>query len=197
MAQVDEVGDTLLRAASELLANDGPSALTVRRIANRAGVSTMNVYSRFGSKDGVIDRLYMDGFSRLREAMDRTRDDDPIADVHQCMRSYRRFAKEHPTYYAVMFSRVIPDHVPSVAAAEHATETLALLGERMVRAIASGALASLDPLHAAAVMWATGHGVVSLEMERVGPPGIDWTIVYETACSAVLAGLATPTARTR
>ena len=33
MARVDEVGETLLRAAGEVLAKHGPAALTVRRIA--------------------------------------------------------------------------------------------------------------------------------------------------------------------
>ena len=33
MARVDDVGATLLRAASDVLAAEGPAALTVRRIA--------------------------------------------------------------------------------------------------------------------------------------------------------------------
>ncbi|MEY2552238.1 MAG: hypothetical protein QOC57_98, partial [Ilumatobacteraceae bacterium] len=68
MAPLDSVGSTLLKAASELLAEEGPAALTVRGIANAAGVSTMNVYSRFGSKDGVVDHLFVEGFRRLGEA---------------------------------------------------------------------------------------------------------------------------------
>src|SRR5262245_3804239 len=40
--QLDEVGTALVDAAGALLANEGPGALTVRRIASEAGVSTMN-----------------------------------------------------------------------------------------------------------------------------------------------------------
>ncbi|MGZ4674264.1 MAG: TetR/AcrR family transcriptional regulator, partial [Ilumatobacteraceae bacterium] len=65
MAQLDPVGSTLLKAASDLLATEGPAALTVRRIATAAGVSTMNVYSRFGGKDGVVEHLFVEGFHRL------------------------------------------------------------------------------------------------------------------------------------
>jgi AcrR family transcriptional regulator len=39
----DETRATLLDAARSLLAADGPAALTVRRIAAEAGMSTMNV----------------------------------------------------------------------------------------------------------------------------------------------------------
>jgi AcrR family transcriptional regulator len=189
MAQVDEVGETLLRAAGAILTAEGAAALTVRRIAREAGVSTMNVYSRFGSKDGVVDRLYVDGFSLLRDAMAADTRADPIEDLRACRQSYRRFALEHPAYYAVMFGGVVPDHHPSTAAAEHATGTLALLADRLAAAMDRGALRRMDPMHAAAVVWATCHGVVSLEMKDVGPHVIDWSQVYDTACDAVLMGL--------
>jgi AcrR family transcriptional regulator len=56
----------LLDVARTLLETEGPEALTVRRIAATAQLSTMNVYSRFGGKDGIIDELYSEGFHRLR-----------------------------------------------------------------------------------------------------------------------------------
>lgn len=190
MAQVDDVGELLLRAASKILASEGAAALTVRRIAREAGVSTMNVYSRFGSKDGVVDRLYMDGFSGLRDAIAAETRDDPMADLVACAQAYRRFALANRTYYAVMFGGVIADFKPSPDAAEHATGTLALLAQRLADAMDAGLLTRADPMQTAAVMWATTHGVVSLELQSVGPPVIDWAVVYDTACRAVLAGLA-------
>ena len=200
MAQVDDVGETLLRAASDLLATEGPAALTVRRIAHEAGVSTMNVYSRFGSKDGVVDRLYIDGFTRLRNAVSAQSLDDPMEDLRACGQAYRRFARDNPTYYAVMFEGVVPDFRPSPEAKDRAQETLGLLAERLARAMEHGVIARADPLHTAAAVWATCHGVVSLEMNGVGPEVIEWAAVYDIASAAVLAGLARlaigPTART-
>ncbi|HEY7626056.1 MAG TPA: helix-turn-helix domain-containing protein, partial [Ilumatobacteraceae bacterium] len=110
MAELDPVGATLLKAAGDLLRSEGPAALTVRGIAGRAGCSTMNVYSRFGGKDGVLDELYTDGSRRLGEAMDAAQDtDDAGGDLHRCSELYRRFAREHPTYYSLMFDRVVPE----------------------------------------------------------------------------------------
>ena len=78
----DGVGRALLAAAHRLLAEDGPSALTVRRLAAAAGVSTMNVYSRFGGKDGVVEELFVDGFRRLSAQMAHAPvTDDPFADL--------------------------------------------------------------------------------------------------------------------
>jgi AcrR family transcriptional regulator len=187
---IDHVRVTLLRAASEVLATEGPAALTVRRIARAAGESTMNVYSRFGGKEGVVEHLYIEGFTRLRNAMtDDAETDDPLLDLVRSGQAYRRFALTHPTYYAVMFDGVVPLQ-PSPAAVEHASGTLRLLADRLHRAMDTGLLAPADPMTTAAGVWAACHGVVSLERKAVGPPGLDWTEVYDRTCAALLAGLA-------
>lgn len=191
MAQLDSVGSMLLKAASDLLATEGPAALTVRRIANAAGVSTMNVYSRFGGKDGVVERLFIEGFTRLGASMNSaTQTDDPIADTLSCGMSYRKFAIDNPTLYAVMFDRVVPDYRPSVDALLFASATLDLLAKRLQRAMDAGALRPADPLHTAALVWATCHGVVSLELKAVAPSAIDWPAVYQQAMNMIVTGLA-------
>lgn len=192
MSQVDAVGVTLLRAASDVLASDGPAALTVRRIATEAGVSTMNVYSRFGGKDGVVDHLFTEGFRRLAEAMEaEPTTDDPLDDMRRCGDSYRRFALDHPTYYSIMFDRVMSDYHPSAAALEQADATLRLLADRLERAMDLGALVRADPMATAASVWAACHGVVSLELRGVGPDVVDWAAVYRSTTAALLRGLAT------
>ena len=53
----------------------------------------------------------------------------------------------------------------------------------------AGALRPGDPLHTAALVWATCHGVVSLEQKAVGPMAIDWPEVYQQALRMIIAGL--------
>ena len=190
MPQLDSVGSMLLKSASDLLAAEGPAALTVRRIANDAGVSTMNVYSRFGSKDGVVEHLFVEGFHRLAAGMSSIVDsDDPIADMVSCGMAYREFAIENPTLYSVMFDRVVPDFRPSIDAKLLAGTTLGLLAKRVERAMSNGVLRVAEPMSTAALVWATCHGVVSLEMKGVGPPSIDWLEVYDGAMRMIVAGL--------
>jgi AcrR family transcriptional regulator len=191
MSQVDAVGVTLLRAASDVLAADGPSGLTVRRIANQAGVSTMNVYSRFGGKDGVIDHLFIEGFRRLYDSVDAAPStDDALDDLRSCGACYRQFALANPTYYSIMFDRVVADYVPSPAAIEQAGATLQQLADRVERAMEMGALAKDDPMITAASLWATLHGLVSLELKHAKPADIDWARVFETTTAALVRGLA-------
>ena len=98
--EFDETSTALMTAAHEILDADGPEALTVRRIASQAGMSTMNVYSRFGGKDGVIDELYVYGYNKLFDAIEQVDEtDDALDDLRRVAIAYRTFATEHPMYY--------------------------------------------------------------------------------------------------
>ena len=191
VSQLDDVGTALLRAADHLLATEGPAALTVRRIATDAGVSTMNVYSRFGGKDGVVEQLFMQGFQLLAGYMNEVGTTaDPLADLRGCGQAYRRFATEHETLYSVMFERVVADYVPSAEALAIAKHTLELLAARIERAMDAGIIRRMDAVHAAAIVWSTCHGAVSLQVKHVADEPVDWSAVFDDATEAVVRGLA-------
>ncbi|NOX28486.1 MAG: helix-turn-helix transcriptional regulator, partial [Actinobacteria bacterium] len=46
--------DQILDAAASLLAADGPTALSVARIAARLGAPSGSIYHRFGSRDVLV-----------------------------------------------------------------------------------------------------------------------------------------------
>ena len=188
----DPVRARLLEAAHDLLAEEGPGALTVRRIATEAGMSTMNLYSRFGGKDGVLDGLFRQGFAGLRAAMlDAGTSDDPGADLARCGAAYRRFAIENPTLYAVMFQRPDRDFEPSEEAAVEAFGTLQQLEGRLGRAVDAGVLAPADPAELALMVWGTCHGLVSLELKGLADDEVpDWSEVFDRTIAALLRGLA-------
>jgi len=188
---LDDVGNALLKAADTLLASEGTSALTVRRIAAAAGMSTMNVYSRFGGKDGVVEHLFLHGFALLAEAMHEVPEtDDPMLDLSICGEAYRCFALDHATLYAVMFERVVADYVPTPDAQAAALGTLHLLAARLQRTMDAGILRPMDATHAAAIVWSTCHGVVSLQLKHLEVTYVDWQRVYHDATAAVIVGLA-------
>ncbi len=193
VAALDDVGTTLLAAASNLLAAEGPGALTVRRIAADAGMSTMNVYSRFGGKDGVVEHLFLRGFELLAEGMNAIEPSaDPRADLMSCGRAYRQFALDHSTLYSVMFDKAVPDFEPSERALTAAAQTLQLLADRLERVMRAGYILPAEPMHLAAIVWSTCHGVMSLELQHMGPHPIDWESVFHDATDSVVKGLGVP-----
>ncbi len=62
--------ETLLEAALGLLEERGPGALRIRDLAAAAEQSTMGVYTHFGSKQGLLEQLYLHGFRRLERQLD-------------------------------------------------------------------------------------------------------------------------------
>src|ERR1700684_11776 len=83
--------DALLASASEILEQEGPDGLSVRRIAAAAGVAPMGVYNHFESKFGIIEALFVQGFERLGEAIAATRD---IEDPYEALREGGRRDRE-------------------------------------------------------------------------------------------------------
>ena len=61
--------ESLLDAALRLLEERGPGALRIRDLASAVEMSTMGVYTHFGSKQGLLEQLYLHGFRRLEEQL--------------------------------------------------------------------------------------------------------------------------------
>ena len=156
--------DDVLDAARQLLQAEGPGGLTVRRLATDLGVSRQVVYSRFGSKAGLLTALYIDGFHRLT-AMVRSVSGPAGTESHvlDVTRAYRARALEAPAIYRLMFDDRGLNFVPDDTAREVATHAFdeivavaaAWRGDPRDRGTEARALA--------ASLWAGAHGVVSLE----------------------------------
>jgi len=189
----DGTSEALLTAAHRLLAEDGPEALTVRRIAGEAGMSTMNVYSRFGGKDGVIDELYADGYRRLIAEIDAVPSSDDIAgDLLTIADTYRAFAKANPTYYGIMFRSSVPGYTPSPESAAVALGGLSRFVSRVKRGQELGQIThpeGCDPQEIAAWLWATCHGIVSLELDGIADEYVSWESIFVNGMRTAISGL--------
>jgi AcrR family transcriptional regulator len=154
----------VLDAASRLLEAEGPEALTMRRIAGEVGCSTSVLYTMFGGKAGVAEGLWREGFERLRGAMERVADDDPLGRLAALGRVYRENALANRAYYAIMFQRPIPGFRPSAEAYAESLRPLQLLVDAAADCIRAGVFRDADPARVAGVLWAAAHGAVSLEL---------------------------------
>ena len=66
----------------------------------------------------------------------------------------------------------------------------------MQRAIDAGQLQATDALSVATSLWATSHGLITLEMKTSHAPMFDWPAVYDETLERLLTGFRTaPTGR--
>ena len=161
----DVLRRTVLDAASRLLVSEGPQALTMRRVAGAVGCSTTVLYTAFGSKDGLADALFREGFERLRRHLEAVPPgDDPLARLRALAHAYRESALASRPYYGVMFQQAIPGYRPSAASLAAAGASLEVLTDAVRACMDAGVLRAGDPRAVAEVLWAAVHGVVSLEL---------------------------------
>src|SRR3954453_19012984 len=163
--------ETLLDAALHLLEERGPGALRVRDLAAAAEQSTMGVYTHFGSKQGLLEQLYLHGFERLEQQLDSVPSDGQgRQELLEFALAYRQFALDNEALYGLMFERAAPDFVPSDASRMAGLTPFDILAPR----VADWRPAVTHPAAAAHLAWATMHGLVSIELmhRRWGGPRV-------------------------
>jgi AcrR family transcriptional regulator len=166
--------DRFVAAGLRVLAENGPADLTVRRIAEAAGSSTMGIYTRFGGRAGILEAIYRHGFDVLRDALAAVPADangsggtngsgaDRIVNLG---RACRGFALANPSLYALMFERPVAGFDPAPEVRQEALRiTFGLLVAAVQRAIDGGEVRAGDPARTAYLLWCVVHGTVSLEL---------------------------------
>ena len=161
-----DVRRRLLEEAARILGEEGPSALSVRRLSTRSGTSTMAVYTHFGAMSAVVDEVATEGFRRLIDHVDAVGvTSDPLADLQRMAGAYRDNALENRHLYAVMFGAVsvggLGGSGPDLEVCDAAFGQLVA---GVARAMDADALRPGDPAAVAAQFWSALHGYVMLEL---------------------------------
>lgn len=156
----------LIDEAARILDEEGPSALSVRRLATCSDTSTMSVYTHFGSMSSVVDAVATEGFRRLIERVDAVGiTEDPLADLRRMAAAYRANALENRHLYLVMFGAISLGGFGGAGADREVSDAaFDQLVAGISRAMAAGVLRPGDPREVAAQFWSALHGYVMLEL---------------------------------
>lgn len=162
-----EVRVRLLEGAARLLAEEGPSALTLRRVATEADTSTMAVYTHFGSMADLADAVVDEGFHRLAALLAAVpRTGDAITDLAGLGLAYLVNGRQNPHLYAVMFgSASLGKYRPQTAdERRRGRYTFDEIVDAARRAVDQGRLRPAEPSAVAGQLWTAMHGYVMLEV---------------------------------
>ncbi|WHU45774.1 TetR/AcrR family transcriptional regulator [Gordonia sp. L191] len=174
--------ELLTRAGVELLEDSGPDALSTRKVATRAGTTTMAVYTEFGSISGLIASIVDHGFGLLNDALAAIPStDDPVADLHRVSDQYRAFALAHPHLYRVMYA--VGPVGGYVRNGPELLQGAPAFGVHL-RAVRRAVDDRPDAFDLAVQIWASVHGVVLIELsgflasiEAQNPPDVLHSVV--------------------
>ncbi|RZU45964.1 TetR family transcriptional regulator [Streptomyces sp. BK022] len=148
-----------LRAARELLEEDGSAGLSLRAVARRAGVSATAPYRHYADRDALVSAVAAEGYRELAEhlaaAHPEPRTPDELASVAV---AYVRFALDRPAMFRVMFAE------PCDPNSEERVAATAAISE-YVRGIVRAVFPGVDPDALSTTVWALVHGLAFLHLD--------------------------------
>lgn len=164
----------ILLVASQLLREEGPSALTNRRVASAAGLTTMAIYSRLGGKGGILDALFAEGVATLRHAQDQVPvGPDALSELSALVLVYRQTALLHAGHYRLMFGEPVPGYTPSEENRARLLATYGRLQQTVSRLVPPAAVAAVTY-----EVFAACHGLVMLELSGMTLLAMDPDTLY-------------------
>ena len=177
--------EEILLAAKELFLEEGYEATTIRRIADRVGVSAPALYLYFHDKEAMMLALCDQTFGLLIERITEIEKtvSDPLERVRRFGDAYARFGLENPDEYRLVFiGNNIPESIrkighrmptddpnrPGVGGALVFSRLVALLSQLE----ASGVELNYPPETCAELCWMGIHGVVAALIMK---PDFPWS----------------------
>jgi AcrR family transcriptional regulator len=113
--------NALLAAALELLGPVGAAELSLRGVAERAGLSRQAPYNHFADKEALLAELARIGFERLESRVKAVEGYPKGVSLEHAANAYIDFAQGAPALFRLMFSRELTDlsRYPAAMAAAH------------------------------------------------------------------------------
>lgn len=156
----DDKRNAILAAATEVVAEQGPAAPTAR-IAKLAGVAEGSLFTYFATKDELLNQLYLELKSDLRQAMlaPAADADNARKRLRQAWRQYVHWGVSYPEKRKVLAQLGVSDRISAQSKAEGQrgfSEINGLLQE----SIAGGALKERPAAFVGAIMAALAEATM-------------------------------------
>ena len=188
----------ILAAAQNIIRTQGMDALSLRALAKAVGVTAPALYEYFSSKEAILRALFVEGSHVMLARMEQTisGSEPGVQRVLAVLNGYRRFAREEPDYFRLLFGTVEP---PLEFSEDEYAGMKAIFGRFIgiiTDAINQGDLRPLPPETLSCSLWALVHGVALLEndsfMARKDLDGDGKSLHFNDAMKLLLLSVATP-----
>jgi AcrR family transcriptional regulator len=194
--------DEILHAAKELFLEQGYDSTTIRKIADRVGISAPALYLYFRDKEALMLALCDQTFGHLIATIDEIERtvSEPLERVRRFGEAYARFGLTHPDEYRLIFMGFhIPESLKKIGhrmATDDPTRPGvggALVFSRLVAILtqveASGVKLNYPPDTCAELCWMGIHGVVAALIMKPDFPWSNRDLLIEGMLDIVAKGI--------
>lgn len=103
-ASTNETTQTrIFAAARQLFDQGGVEVVSMRRIAEKVGITPMAIYKHYPDKDALLNALMLDGFAAWEARVKALKDSEPLAWLEAMGESFLDFALDEPRRYEAAF----------------------------------------------------------------------------------------------
>ncbi len=178
---IDQFKDDIIEAALELIIDVGFNKMSMRKLADKVGMTATNLYYYYSGKDEIYLHLQIKGFKLLLGIIKTIYDleQDPFEALKKMIRAYLEFGFANPDYYRVMLNSDTPRYaeyqgteIESVAWQDKEIAlNLGWLAAQVISDIAAinPAVPLEDADFRAKQIWITLHGIVVLNNKKILP----------------------------
>lgn len=162
-----DLRSALLSCALALLEQEGPEALSLRRLARTVGVSPMAPYHHFADRDALLAAVAVIGFERLQQRkIESERAHGSARDTLAAgAANYVRFILDNPNLYRLMKGPVLANQSQYPELHRAAVAPVRTLLTVLSRLRAEHGLSSLPEEEAAQMLWGLAHGIGTLALD--------------------------------
>ena len=154
----------IISAARRIAELEGWSSVTVRRLSDEIAYSQPVLYAHFGSREGILTAVAIEGFRELGLALEKARKRVQRGNtVESVAAAYLEFAGSSPALYEVMFSLSL-----SVPFGDPATPPELRFAFSQLLELFQGESSKSEVL--SELFWASLHGIAELTRTRRFPP---------------------------
>ncbi|HXV75876.1 MAG TPA: TetR/AcrR family transcriptional regulator [Candidatus Polarisedimenticolaceae bacterium] len=180
-------------AAQELFLAEGVDGVSMRKVADRVGVTAPAIYRHFKDKDELLSEIINVGLMTLQRYLEPAfRAERPFDRLQRMIEYYLDFALEQPRYFDFAF--LVPSHGIELTEelARHNRSTFMFAVQQVHLCMEQGVFVKSDPLETAIMVWAEAHGLVTLfRLERFGQDPEQFRGVFRRTIQRLLDGLKT------
>jgi AcrR family transcriptional regulator len=158
--------ERILDHARDLFLAGGMSGFSMRKLADRVGVTATALYRHYEGKEALLVAVIDAGYARFASYLMRGLDGATAADrLDRSGEGYARFAVEHPAYYRMMFMSSRDDFGYDAIPRQNADKqqrSFRMLIDRVRECQDEQVLRAQDPAELALLIWSFSHGLASL-----------------------------------
>jgi AcrR family transcriptional regulator len=165
LTAVQSLRARLLASALEVLQENGLDGVTMRAVADRAGVTAPALYWHFADKEALVRELAREVSRLFKDRMlEAAAMPTPDARLRRTLETFRVFAIEHPAYFHMLFVRppTASGGGREVRGGGASPTIFQLLTDRVAECMRDGSLANGDAESVAMSLVALAQGAVVL-----------------------------------